>query len=207
MLSGNIELRKAHNIPQDAFVIGTFGRNQIRKQFDIAAMAVAETIRREERVRRFSTKHRRPIFWLPYCKWDDPQGWNLAHIMKSLPITEDEKHTLLDRSIRLSFINSNTNEAYNLCDVCLYSCTILDDEDITRITDLIHHGIDIVVPDFRNTSPLANLLIGKIFLVEPDFYKIDPISYCSHLYVKPEKLASKLGYLYRNPNKLSDIEY
>lgn len=203
MLSDNIDLRKARNIPQDAFVIGTFSRNQIRKQYDISAQAVAETIRREETVRQFSTKRRRPIFWLPYCEWDDPQGWNLVHVMESLPISENQN--LLVRSIRLPFVECNTNTAYNLCDVCLYAFTTLEDEDISHIIELINRKIVIVMTDLRSTSPLIDQFTGKVFLVEPDFYKIDPVSYYKHLYVKPEKLANKLGYLYRNCNKLAEV--
>jgi len=123
-----LEIRKRLGIPENAFVIGTFSRNQIRKQFDVAAQAVAETIRREETIRenKQSKRQNRPIFWLPYCKWDDPQGWNLFHVMSGLSIRDGGPETLLNRAIRIPGIEVGTgytaeqlNEFYNACDVHL----------------------------------------------------------------------------------------
>ncbi len=188
------EVRKSHfpMLPEEAFLIGFFSRNQPRKAIDKLIHAVSI----------FQNQHEtpdRPVYLYMHCAFDDKVGWNIPALAQHFGLKPDRM--LQDKALQVGAgINQEALSArYNCCDIMALP-TRGEGWGLT-ILESMSCGVPVLTSNYSAHPDYCRP--GSLFIKTATMIS-EPITNIRRCIVSVSDFVIKIGKMYNNTNNIMD---
>lgn len=174
------------NLPDGAFLLGFFSRNQSRKSLDKMIHAVSRFQHEKE-------KEDRPVYLYLHCALKDPAGWNIPELMEYFNVKKNR--LLVDKTIGVGqgVSEEELRDRYICCDA-----TILPTKGEgwgMTIQESMACGVPVITTDYSAHPEYCKE--GSLF-IKAAAYEMDNALVTNRVIVSVTDFVDKIGQLYNS---------